>query len=263
MKRIIKKIVSAVLTLALFIPTAVFAQDKVINKDEVVVVGLDDTFAPFGFRDEQGELQGFDIDLATEALTRMGVEFEFQPIEWSMKETELNSGNIDMIWNSYTITDERKEKVAFSDPYMNNRQLILVLADSEIETIDDLAGKLIATQAESSSIDCIDAHPTLRESLGGDLVTYESFLEVFNDLDNKRVDAIVINENMALYMTKQAGSQDKYKVLEEDLGFEENAVGFRKSDQEFIDELNDVLAELKEEGFYDELKEKWLGNLAD
>lgn len=263
MKKIIKKLTTALLGLSLLLPTVVFAQDKVIDKDKGVVIGLDDTFAPFGFRDEQGELQGFDIDLAEEALGRMGVEYEFQPIEWSMKETELNTGNIDMIWNSYSITDERKEVVEFSEPYMENRQIIVVLADSEIEKIADLDGKLIATQSESSSLDAINAYDGFKEMLGGDIVTYESFLEVFNDLDNKRVDAIVIDETMASYITSQAGTQDNYKILEEDLGDEDIAIGFRKSDKDFVDELNKTLQDIKDEGLYDEIKEKWFGNLAN
>ncbi|MDD4504166.1 MAG: transporter substrate-binding domain-containing protein, partial [Clostridiaceae bacterium] len=105
-----------------------------------LVLGLDDTFAPMGFRDEKGELVGFDIDLANEVASRIGVTLKFQPIDWSMKETELNAGNIDFIWNGYSITDERKEKVAFSKPYLENSQIIVTLADSPVNTKADLAG---------------------------------------------------------------------------------------------------------------------------
>ena len=123
------------------------------------VMGLDDTFAPMGFRDEKGNLVGFDIDMANEAAERMDINIQFQPIDWSMKETELNAGNIDFIWNGYSITEERKEKVAFSAPYLKNSQIIVVLADSDIKSKDDLAGKNIAVQAESSALDAVNSEP--------------------------------------------------------------------------------------------------------
>jgi len=112
------------------------------NKDsKSIIMGLDDTFAPMGFRDENGDLAGFDIDLAKEVFSRNGYEVKFQPIDWTMKETELNSGNIDVIWNGYSITEERREKVAFTDAYLENRQIIVTLADSSINSKSDLEGK--------------------------------------------------------------------------------------------------------------------------
>ena len=111
-----------------------------------VVVGIDDTFAPMGFRDENNELTGYDIDMAQAVSEKLGLTFEFQTIDWSMKETELNAGNIDLIWNGYSITETRKQQVAFSEPDLENRQLIITLADSAIETKDDLAGQSVAVQ---------------------------------------------------------------------------------------------------------------------
>ena len=95
-----------------------------------LVVGIDDTFAPMGFRDENNELAGYDIEMAKAVSEKLGIAFEFQTIDWSMKESELNAGNIDLIWNGYSITDTRKQQVAFSEPYLENRQLIITLADS-------------------------------------------------------------------------------------------------------------------------------------
>lgn len=224
---------------------------------KVLVMGLDDTFAPMGFRNEKNEIVGFDVDLANEVALRNGWEIQFQPIDWAMKETELNAGNIDMIWNGYTITEERKEKVNFSDPYLANAQIIVTMADSDIIAIADLAGKAVATQAESSSLDAARAQAGFVESLkDGKLIEYATFNEVFNDLESGRTDAIIVDEVLARYYMNNKGG-DAYKVLEENLGPEEFGVGVRKDDAELLDALNATLNEMKEDGTYDEIYGKW------
>ena len=117
-----------------------------------IVIGLDDNFPPMGFRNEGGELVGFDIDLAKEAAKRLGVEVEFKPIDWDSKEAALQSKQVDLLWNGLTITKDRSEKIAFSKPYMKNAQLLVVRADSPITDRAGLAGKIIGTQEGSSSI---------------------------------------------------------------------------------------------------------------
>ena len=124
-----------------------------------LVIGIDDKFAPLGFRDESNEIVGFDIDYAKAAAEKMGVTVKFQPIDWKTKETELSSGRIDLIWNGYTITDERKEKVLFTKPYLRNAQVVATLANSDITKLDDLDGKVVGLQALSSASDALDANP--------------------------------------------------------------------------------------------------------
>jgi len=106
---------------------------KNTNGKEKLVIGIDDTFAPMGFRDENNEIVGFDIDLAKATGEKMGREVVIQPIDWSTKEAELSSGRIDLIWNGYTITEERKKKVLFTKPYLANSQVVATLKDSPIE----------------------------------------------------------------------------------------------------------------------------------
>lgn len=222
-----------------------------------VVMGLDDTFAPMGFRDDKGELVGFDIDLAREVAARKGWDLSFQPIDWSMKETELNAGNIDLIWNGYTITPERQEKVNFSDPYLANAQIVVTLSDSDIMKLSDLEGKAVATQAESSSLDAARAQAGLVESFkDGKLIEYATFNEVFNDLESGRADAIVVDEVLARYYMANKGA-DAYKVLDEDLGPEEFGIGVRKDDEGLLSDLNEALTEMREDGKYDEIYSKW------
>ena len=120
-----------------------------------IVVGLDDNFPPMGFRDEKNELVGFDIDMAKEATKRLGMEVEFKPIDWSAKEAELNGKRIDVLWNGLTILESRKQHIAFTDPYMANRQIIIVKAGSDIADKTGLAGKVVGVQESSSAVDAM------------------------------------------------------------------------------------------------------------
>lgn len=225
---------------------------------ENLVMGLDDTFAPMGFKDSSGEIVGFDVDLAKEVAKRLDVEITFQPIDWAMKETELNSGNIDLLWNGYTITDERKEKVLFSEPYLSNRQIIVTLADSAIETKADLAGKVVATQQGSASVDAINADTTgiAAEFKDGAPLLYPTFNDVFNDLESGRTEAIVVDEVLGRYIMKQKGA-DKYKVLADNFGEEEYGVGVRKEDTALKEAIDEKMAEMKADGTYEEIYSKW------
>jgi polar amino acid transport system substrate-binding protein len=231
------------------------SKDDASGEETTLIMGLDDTFAPMGFRDEKGNLVGFDVDLAEEAVTRMGVNIEFQPIDWSMKETELNAGNIDFIWNGYTVTDERKEKVAFSTTYLENSQIIVTLADSTVNKKSDLAGLSVAVQAESSALDAVNQEPDFVQSLK-ELLEFSTNNEAFNDLEAGRSDAVVVDEVLARYYMKQKG-EENYKVLEENFGDEEYAVGLRKDDTETLEKLNAALDEMKKDGTYDEIHAKW------
>ena len=188
-----------------------------------IVVGLDDTFVPMGFRNNKGEIVGFDVDLAKEIFSRIGITPKFQAIDWSLKETELNNGNIDVIFNGYTITDARKEKVNFSDPYLDNRQIIITLATSDINTKADLAGKVVSVQKESSAYDAVTSDGDIVANLKeGQLITFDSNLELFLDLEAGRSDAIVLDEVLAKYvlLTKNA---DEYRILEDNFGNESYA----------------------------------------
>src|SRR5690554_5133083 len=132
--------------------------EKVVEKG-VFVLGLDDSFPPMGFRDENNEIVGFDIDLAREVTSRMGVELKLQPIDWNAKEQELNTGNIDCIWNGFTITPERSEMINFSDPYVDNAQVAVVRGDSPVQSLADLASKRVGIQAGSSASDAVYGNP--------------------------------------------------------------------------------------------------------
>ncbi|MEK3716509.1 MULTISPECIES: amino acid ABC transporter substrate-binding protein [unclassified Paenibacillus] len=225
------------------------------NKDGKLVIGIDDKFAPMGFRDDDNELVGFDIDYARAAVKKMGKEVTFQPIDWSAKESELNSGRIDMIWNGYTITDERKEKVLFTKPYLENSQVVVVLAGSSLAKLQDLAGKEIGLQSLSSAADALDASPIKAELK--DVSEYPDNVLALTDLKSGRVDGVVIDEVVARYYI--AKEPDTYKLMEESLAPEQYGIGIKKGNDELLKELQKALDELNSDGTAAEISTKWFG----
>lgn len=221
-----------------------------------VVVGLDDNFPPMGFRDEKNELVGFDIDMAREAGTRMGIEMEFKPIDWSAKEAELAGKRVDMLWNGLTITEQRKEKIAFTAPYMENHQIIVVLAKGGINTKADLAGKVVGAQDGSSAVDAIKRDEAVAASFQ-ELKTFGDNITALMDLSAGRLDAVVVDEVVGrFHVAKKA---EEYRVLEENFGVEEYGVGLRKEDTALMAQLESVMGEMKKDGKAAEIATKWFG----
>ena len=222
-----------------------------------IVIGLDDDFAPIGFRNERGELVGFDVDLAKEALERMGVEGEFKPIKWNEKREELESGNVDMIWNGLDITDERREYMIFTRPYMDDRQVLLVRRndDSGIFSEEDLAGKIVGVQAGSTSEDYINGNEELRRMLIGYKV-YDKFIEAVDALQRGEIDVIVCDEMVARYETNKHPA--KFKIVNVKIGeIMEMAVGFRKDNVELRDRVQKVFDEMIADGTAKKISMKW------
>lgn len=229
------------------------------TNENALVIGVDDTFAPMGFRDEKGELVGFDIDLANELLGRIGYTAQFQVIDWSMKETELENGNIDLIWNGYTITETRKEKVNFTQPYLDNRQIVVTMADSPIASKADLEGKTVAVQKESSAYDAVMADAVSALIKGAEPIQFDTNTDAFMDLEAGRSDAVVVDEVLARYYIKLRGAE-QYKILTEDFGSEQYGIGVRKADTELLSQIDTALTEMIQDGSFDEIKGRWFSN---
>jgi len=220
-----------------------------------IILGLDDTFAPMGFRDEDGNVVGFDIDLAEAVAEELGVELRIQPIEWDSKTLELNSGNIDMIWNGLTITDERLESINFSEAYLNNRQIVLVRDDFEFSSIEDLTGLTVGVQIDSSGQYALEGNEIY--SSIGELVKFNTFTEALLDLESERIDVIIIDEIMARYVV----SQDTYNVVVTDvsLGDEEYGIGFRLGEDSLRARFDEILNQLVIDGVTSTISNEWFG----
>lgn len=223
-----------------------------IQDEGVLVMGLDATFAPMGFIGENDDIVGYDVDLAKEVAERMGVELKLQPIDWNSKVLELDTFKIDMVWNGFTITEERAEKVLFSDPYMNNRQVVMTL-DENINTLEDLAGLTVGVQMQSSGQTALEGSSVYGDL--GEVTKFDTYDLALEDLKSERIDAVVIDEIMGRYVNSQQG--DIYSVPDFSLGDEEYGIGFRQADTALKDKIESILREMDEDGTGASISQDW------
>lgn len=228
---------------------------KIEDKGELVL-GMDEAFPPMGFRDADGQLVGFDVDLATEVCSRLGIELKLQPIDWKVKEQELNTEKIDCIWNGFTITDERLEAMTFTKPYMKNRQVIVLMEDSPVASLADLEGKKLGYQAGSSAEAALNGAEEFKAGLG-EVITFDDNMKLLMDLEQGGLDAVLMDEIVARYNIE---ANDKgFKVLDEALADEEFGIGFRKGEEALMQKVQDTLEEMAADGKLAEISEKWFG----
>jgi ABC-type amino acid transport/signal transduction systems, periplasmic component/domain len=221
-----------------------------------LIVGLDDTFAPMGFRDEGGNLVGFDIDLATAVCEYLGWEVIFQPIDWEAKEMELNNKNIDCIWNGMSITPERQQSMSLSKPYLNNRLVIMCNEGIVVSSKEDLANLKIGTQAQSAALETMQADDVW-ESIKDNVSEYRSYDEVILDMQAGRIDVMVVDEVLGEY--KNSKLDKKFSVSDVDFGDDLYAIGFRKEDTALTKQVEDAIDALIANGKAAEISEKWFG----
>ncbi len=226
-----------------------------IEERGYVIVGLDDTFAPMGFRNNDGELVGFDVDLAKAVGELLGVEVRFQPIDWDSKVLELNAGTIDMIWNGLTITESRLDEMSFSDAYLANSQIIITKKNSTIDTVNDLIGKKVGVQISSASEDAVSASSIFDQL--DEFVKYDTFNLALLDLSSGTIDAVVIDEIMGRYVISQ--TNDLYQVATENFGVETYGVGFRLESTDIRDQINLALQTLVANGRAATISNEWFG----
>ena len=226
--------------------------DEIVDRG-YVIVGLDDTFAPMGFRNQANELVGFDVDLAKLVFEELDIEVRFQPIDWAAKVLELDAGNIDMIWNGLTITEPRRLEMLFSDAYIANRQIVMTKASATINTIAELADLTVAAQLGSASEDVIKANPIFEDL--AELVTTDTFNLALLELDAENIDAVVVDEIYGRYVIAQ--NPGKYRVMSEDFGDETFGIGFRLGNTTIRDVINDTLFDLIESGDAAVISETW------
>jgi len=222
-----------------------------------IVIGLDDNFPPMGFRDDKNELVGFDIDLAREAAKRIGAEVEFKPIDWNAKEAELNGKRVDALWNGLTITEERKANIAFTTPYLENRQIIIVTAKSSIKNKAGLKGKVVGIQDGSSAVDAVAKDAATAKAIK-ELKKFGDNVTALMDLSAGRLDALVVDEVVGRYYT--AKKPGEYVVLDENFGTEEYGVGVRKDDADLLGKLQKALDDMKKDGSAAKISTQWFGS---
>ncbi len=219
------------------------------------ILGLDATFKPMGYTDENDQIVGFDIDVAEEVCKRMGVELVKQPINWETKETDLEVGKCDCIWNGMSVSVERAEKMNLSDPYMKNAMVFVVKSDSLVASMDDLKTAKIAVQNGSTAQDILEKSE-IKDTITVSAITTN--VEALQQLEMGLCDAVFLDKIVADYEIKTSGKA--LKVLPEGLEEEEYAIGFRKNDQKLRDEVQKILVEMKKDGKLAEISTKWFGS---
>mgnify|MGYP000859228948 FL=1 len=229
--------------------------------DKKVVIGFDNTFVPMGFQDKSGKDVGFDIDLANVVFEKYGIKVQWKAINWDLKETELKNGNIDLIWNGYSKTGERESIVQFTKQYMVNEQVIVVKKSKNIKAISDLKDKVLGAQNGSSGYDTFNSNPEVLKNIvkNNDATQYESFNEALIDLENDRIDALLIDKVYANYYLKQQNKLDDFNILNAGFESEAFAVGARKADITLVNKINEAFYELYREGKFQEISNKWFG----
>lgn len=220
-----------------------------------LIVGFDAEYPPYGYMAEDGSYVGFDLDLAQEVCNRNGWELVKQPIDWNSKDMELNSGTIDCIWNGFTMTG-REEEYTFSEPYVDNSIVFVVMNDSDIQTEADLAGKVVVTQADSSALAALtntednDENLALAASFAA-LEQVADYNTAFMELESGVVDAIAVDVGVAQYQLTSRG--DTFRQLEEPLSTEQYAIAFKLGNTELRDQVQATLDEMLEDGTFDEI----------
>ena len=218
-------------------------------------VAFDQDFPPMGFVGDNGEYTGFDLDLAKEVASRLGLEYKAQPIAWDSKDMELESGNIDCIWNGFTITG-REDDYTWTTPYMANKQVFVVANDSDIKSQADLAGKVVEVQADSSAEAALKENQDLANTFG-QLLTTPDYNTAFMDLEQGAVDAVAMDVIVAGYQIKQRNAD--FKILDDSLSEEEYGIGFKKGNTELRDKVQGALEEMAADGTLAKISDEWFG----
>lgn len=228
------------------------------NSDKQFIVGFDAEYPPYGYKDDNGEYVGFDLDLAQEVCARNGWELVKQPIDWDSKDMELNSGSIDCIWNGFTMTG-REDDYTWSKPYVDNSIVVVVKEGSGIEKKEDLAGKVVAVQADSSGLAALTDEEDNEENLKlaasfSDLQQVADYNTAFMNLEAGAVDAIVVDIGVADY---QLESRTGFVMLDDKIRTEQYAVGFKLGNEELRDQVQSTLDEMLKDGTFDDIAKKW------
>ena len=226
---------------------------------EEFIVGFDAEFPPYGYRDDNGEYVGFDLDLAAEVCKRNGWKLVKRPIAWDSKDAELASGSISCIWNGFTMNG-REDLYTWSTPYVDNSQVVIVKSDSGIAKLSDLAGKRVIVQSDSSALaalegeDATDENKKLRASMK-DLQQVADYNSAFMNLESGMVDAIAMDIGVASYQLSKKEGQ--FTMLEERLSSEEYGIGFKKGNTELRDTVQKSMIAMLEDGTFEKIAEKW------
>ena len=232
------------------------SSDNAANDDHTFIVGFDAEFPPYGYKDDSGNYVGFDLDLAKEVCKRNGWTVKAQPIDWDAKDAELESGSIDCIWNGFTING-RENDYLWSDPYIDNKQVVVVKSNSGIDSLDDLKGKTVETQKDSSALAALQGdNKTLADTFVA-LTEVADYNTAFMDLESGACDAVAIDIGVAQYQVNSKDNPDDYTILDDSISSEQYGIGFKLGNNDLKDKVQKTLDEMFEDGTVEKIAENY------
>ena len=217
------------------------------NDENTFIVGFDAEFPPYGYKDDSGNYVGFDLDLAKEVCERNNWTFKAQPIDWDAKDAELDSGSIDCIWNGFTING-RENDYTWSEPYIDNKQVVVVKSDSGINSLKDLAGKTVETQKDSSALAALQGDNKTLADTFATLTEVADYNTAFMDLESGACQAVAVDIGVGQYQISSKDNPDAYKILTDPISSEQYGIGFKKGNDALKDKVQETLNEMFEDG---------------
>ena len=230
--------------------------NKTANDDNTFIVGFEDQLPPFGYKDANGNYTGFDLDLAKEVCKRNNWTFKAQPIDWTAKDSELNSGNIDCFWNGFTM-DGRENDYTWSNPYFENKQVVVVKSSDNIKNISALKGKNVETQKDSSVLTAIKGNNKTLEENFKNIKEVADFNTSFNDLQSGKCDAVAMDKAVAEYEIKNSNSSADFQILNETISTEKYGIGFKKGNDALKNQVQSTLDEMFKDGTVEKIAQKY------
>ena len=226
------------------------------NDDNTLVVGFDAEFPPYGYKDDNGEYVGFDLDLAQEVCDRNNWTLVKQPIDWDAKDSELDSGSIDCIWNGFTING-REDDYTWSEPYIDNKQVVIVKTDSGINSLADLEGKTVETQKDSSALSALEGDNKTLADTFADLTQVADYNTAFMDLESGACDAVAMDIGVAQHEISSKDNPADYYIIPKEISSEQYGVGFKKGNEQLRDQVQKTLDEMFEDGTVMKIAQKY------
>lgn len=260
MKKLLTTVIAVIVLGAVFAGCAPKGDWDYIEKRGKIILGFDPHFPPMGFFESASETDaskavGFDIDVAKEVAAILGVELELVSIEWSKKETELKSKNIDMIWNGYTMNETRASNHLFTVPYMKNEQAVIVLKENAntYTTIDSLKTAKVSYQKNSSAEPAVASHEVFKNNTA---IVADNYGKALTELESKNVDFVVMDSIAAAHYIKE--QPNKYhQVAGISLGNENYGIGIRQGASLTLYKINEALFSLRDSGRLLEIATEW------
>ena len=222
---------------------------------KVFTMGIDPEYPPFSYLGEDGDYTGFDVEVCKAVCDSLGWEFKVFAVNWDEKLVQLDSKECDCVWSGMTILDSMKEAgYVISRPYFDNEQVLLVKADSGFASSADLAGKSVAVQLGTSGESLLNEDLKDLADTFGEVVTCDSFLKCFTELEGNAVDAVFVDKPVAdSYVAEHEG----YVIIDEDLGAEQYGIAFRSGDEELCAQVEAAIDALVADGTYAEIAAKY------